>query len=580
MIKLNYLDNIFFDNYFNRTGFWYTFKRSVNNIDNLYLLLKHMENFSNKNWFKNQKEYSNILIKEKILAPTKSSGDPSANSRGIKKVLESLGFCYVEQDETLQITRAGRNFLSKGTTEELYQVKTNQLLKYQINNPLIKIGTYKDLKIKPFTFLLNLLLKLENQSIDNIEYKLFVCRAHTNNELDLIIKQINEWRSISEEQKIKILEKVSSNPVYKNINAYSSYSLSFFGKSSFTDIAEIDEEKILFLKKNKIIDVENVLNIENIHVYEENLDNSKKFIEYYGGYEGTKIETLEKIQKKGEHNDKEKILSQKIEDIFFLSGRTLNLLKKEQIICLKDLLLWEVNELSRMQGMGQGLINEILSQLKEFNIRNKTSFSFYSIKNKNYNQSDYKKDLFRRIDEFEWSIRTMNVFMQEKIIFIGDLVHLTEQDLLKYPKFGKQSLVEVKNVLEKMELELGQISIWPPEESDFIEQNLKINNSKKFDELSTQDQINLFKPIDKTFENIRIINVCINANLDSLGDLHQNILKLDKLNNLGAKSIEEIKISLRRFISFPIGIVIEDWDEIKAKRYEEYKAKLAKFEKL
>ena len=74
--------------------------------------------------------------------------------------------------ENLRITEAGHKFLEIKNEPELYNVKTVQLLKYQINNPLIKSSTYKEMKIKPYVFLLELLTKLDDQSIDMIEYKL------------------------------------------------------------------------------------------------------------------------------------------------------------------------------------------------------------------------------------------------------------------------------------------------------------------------------------------------------------------------------------------------------------------------
>ena len=114
----------FFKNYKDRKGFWYSFKRSVNDIENLYTLLRHLQNFENQNWFKSQKKYSEILIKEKILVPSKSSQDASANSRGIKKVFELLGLCYVDQKENLRITEAGNKFLEIKKEPELYNVKT------------------------------------------------------------------------------------------------------------------------------------------------------------------------------------------------------------------------------------------------------------------------------------------------------------------------------------------------------------------------------------------------------------------------------------------------------------------------
>ena len=150
----------------------------------------------------------------------------------------------------------------------------------------------------------------------------------------------------------------------------------------------------------------------------------------------------------------------KIENLFFLSGRTLNILKNEQILYLKDLLIWEIANL-KMQGMGSGSVDELISQLKEFNKQNKTNLHFSYSKNQNYKFKN--KNIFKRLDEIEWSIRTNNVFKDQKMVFIGDLIHITERDLLRYPNFGNQSLNEVKNVLKSMNLELGQLA-WPPED--------------------------------------------------------------------------------------------------------------------
>ena len=95
-----------------------------------------------------------------------------------------------------------KQFLKQSDNDNLYKVKTDQLIKYQIYNPLIKSSTYKKLQIKPFIFLLELLTKLDNQSIDMTEFKLFVCRAHKYDEISLIADQIKEWRTISDEKTI------------------------------------------------------------------------------------------------------------------------------------------------------------------------------------------------------------------------------------------------------------------------------------------------------------------------------------------------------------------------------------------
>ena len=53
------------------------------------------------------------------------------------------------------------------------------------------INSYKEMKIKPYVFLLELLTKLDDQSIDMIEYKLFVCRAHHYDEIEKVFEQIS-----------------------------------------------------------------------------------------------------------------------------------------------------------------------------------------------------------------------------------------------------------------------------------------------------------------------------------------------------------------------------------------------------
>ena len=266
------LDDKFIKSYLNRSGFWYAFKRSVNDIGNLLILFRYLQVYEGLNWHNQQKEFSNILIKEKLLIPSKNKEDSSANSRGIKKVLELLGLCFVDKNEKLQITQMGKKFLNSSSNEELYDIKTNQLLKYQINNPLIRSGKFKEMQIKPFVFLLKLLSKLDNQSINSLEYKLFVSRAHHMDELQEIINQIIYWRGLNENEKENFKNKIMNSEIFHKISGYAGYSMVFFGKSSLTEITDHNDEKIIFLKKNKIQETYNILWGENIIKYQSNLD--------------------------------------------------------------------------------------------------------------------------------------------------------------------------------------------------------------------------------------------------------------------------------------------------------------------
>ena len=79
----------------------------------------------------------------------------------------------------------------------------------------------------------------------------------------------------------------------------------------------------------------------------------------------------------------------------------------------------------------------------------------------------FNRNLLRRVDELELSVRSANCLKNDNIVYIGDLVQKSEADMLRTPNFGRKSLNEIKEVLTVMGLHLGmQIEGWPPENID------------------------------------------------------------------------------------------------------------------
>ena len=75
--------------------------------------------------------------------------------------------------------------------------------------------------------------------------------------------------------------------------------------------------------------------------------------------------------------------------------------------------------------------------------------------------------LLKKVDELELSVRSANCLKNDNIVYIGDLVQKTENDMLRTPNFGRKSLNEIKEVLTQMGLYLGmQVDQWPPENID------------------------------------------------------------------------------------------------------------------
>ncbi len=76
----------------------------------------------------------------------------------------------------------------------------------------------------------------------------------------------------------------------------------------------------------------------------------------------------------------------------------------------------------------------------------------------------FNKNLLRKVDELELSVRSANCLKNDNIVYIGDLVQKSESDMLRTPNFGRKSLNEIKEVLTVMGLHLGmQVEGWPPE---------------------------------------------------------------------------------------------------------------------
>ena len=53
----------------------------------------------------------------------------------------------------------------------------------------------------------------------------------------------------------------------------------------------------------------------------------------------------------------------------------------------------------------------------------------------------FNKNLLRKVDELELSVRSANCLKNDNIIYIGDLVQKTEQEMLRTPNFAISSRV-------------------------------------------------------------------------------------------------------------------------------------------
>ena len=91
-------------------------------------------------------------------------------------------------------------------------------------------------------------------------------------------------------------------------------------------------------------------------------------------------------------------------------------------------------------------------------------------------EPEFNKNLLKKVDELELSVRSMNCLKNDNIIYIGDLVQKTEGEMLRTPNFGRKSLNEIKEVLSTMSIYLGmEVPNWPPKNIAELSKKLEEN---------------------------------------------------------------------------------------------------------
>ena len=86
----------------------------------------------------------------------------------------------------------------------------------------------------------------------------------------------------------------------------------------------------------------------------------------------------------------------------------------------------------------------------------------------------FNRNMLRKVDELELSVRSANCLKNDNIVYIGDLVQKTEGEMLRTPNFGRKSLNEIKEVLATMGLHLGmEIPNWPPDNIEDMAKRLE-----------------------------------------------------------------------------------------------------------
>jgi DNA-directed RNA polymerase subunit alpha len=141
------------------------------------------------------------------------------------------------------------------------------------------------------------------------------------------------------------------------------------------------------------------------------------------------------------------------------------------------------------------------------------------------------------IGEFELSVRARNCLKKMNIHTLGQLVQLSEPELLAYKNFGEASLNEIKQLLARKNMRLGQ----RPEEID-PEQVAAEEHAPPMPELPPGQEAVLNKSISDLELSVRSRRCLQRLNVNTLGELLQySEADLMAARNFGVTSLNEIK---------------------------------------
>lgn len=143
------------------------------------------------------------------------------------------------------------------------------------------------------------------------------------------------------------------------------------------------------------------------------------------------------------------------------------------------------------------------------------------------------------VTDFELSVRSRNCLRQMNIRTLGDLLRVSETELLAYKNFGETSLNEIKAMLLQKGLKLGQAA---------QRQVAEAPRQATFPPTTGDGSLHLSKPVSELELSVRSRKCLQRLGVATLGELVvRSEPELMAIKNFGQTSLNEIKRQLALF---------------------------------
>ncbi len=155
-------------------------------------------------------------------------------------------------------------------------------------------------------------------------------------------------------------------------------------------------------------------------------------------------------------------------------------------------------------------------------------------------EDEGERDILKRralldqpVTDFDLSVRARTALKKMNIRTLGDLLRITEAELMSYKNFGDSSLAEIKKMLASKSLRLGQ----------GLEDSHRSARRQISDHLKgTGKEAALMKPVSDLQLSVRARKALQLLNIQTLGDLASRTeAELMGVKNFGATSLAEVK---------------------------------------
>lgn len=158
-------------------------------------------------------------------------------------------------------------------------------------------------------------------------------------------------------------------------------------------------------------------------------------------------------------------------------------------------------------------------------------------------EEEQDRDIFKRkalldtpVTDFELSVRARTCLKKMSIRSLGDLLKITEAELLSYKNFGESSLTEIKKMLSVKGLRLGQ----GLEDAHRAARRALMEQYK-----GSGQETTLAKPVTDLQLSVRARKALQLLTIQTVGDLASHTeAELMGVKNFGATSLKEIKEKL------------------------------------